>query len=273
MPELPEVETMRAGLEDILRDRPKIKKVRLMRADIRFKIPKELPQVLQGQQILGIRRRAKYLMFDTPAGILLNHLGMTGSWRISVEGDEDKHDHCYIELENGKRLAYRDPRRFGVIDLIKPGKEGSHKLLKNLGHEPLDENAWTGESLFRASRKRRVAIKVFIMDQRVVVGIGNIYASEALFRARVKPQKLAGKVTRDECERIVSCSRTTLQEAIRAGGSSIRDYRQASGESGGFQALHQVYDRAGQICRDCKGKIKSKVLGGRSTYWCANCQK
>jgi formamidopyrimidine-DNA glycosylase len=273
MPELPEVETTRSGLESLLHDHPVIKKVRLMRGDIRFKIPKNLPKQLEGQKIVGVRRRAKYLLFDTANGILLNHLGMTGSWRMVEPGDEDKHDHCYIELENGKRLAFRDPRRFGVIDLIQPGGEAKHKLLKNLGVEPLDETAWTSDYLFQRSRKRKVAIKVFIMNQVVVVGIGNIYASEALYRAQVKPQKLASKVTREECERIVKSSREILQHAIKAGGSSIRDYKQASGESGGFQLLHKVYDRENQECPVCLSKIRAKVLGGRSTYWCPICQK
>ena len=272
MPELPEVETMRAGLEEILDGEPEIKRVRLMRGDIRFPIPKELPAKLAGQKIRAVRRRAKYLLFDTPRAILLSHLGMTGSWRLSVEGDEDKHDHCYIELGDGRRLAFRDPRRFGIIDLIEVGRESEHPRLKDLGVEPLDADVFDAEFLFQASRKRKLPVKAFIMDQRIVVGIGNIYASEALFRAGVRPGRAAGRLTREECVRIVDCSRDVLRSAIEAGGSSIRDYRQASGESGEFQDQHLVYDRAGEACRECGSRIQSRVIGGRSTYWCGRCQ-
>lgn len=272
MPELPEIEVTRKGLEALLSDHPVITKVRLMRGDIRFPIPKDLPRRLEGERIEGIKRRAKYLLIETPHAVLLNHLGMTGSWRVSVPGDEDKHDHCFIELSNGKTLVFRDPRRFGMLDILQPGAEAKHPRLKGLGVEPLDAEKFTGEFLFHSSRKRKVAVKTFIMDQKVVVGIGNIYASEALFRAGVKPTKLAGKLTLSECEKIVGASRNVLQAAIKAGGSSIRDYRQASGEAGDFQNAHQVYDRAGEPCRKCGAPIKAKVLGGRSTYWCSKCQ-
>jgi len=272
MPELPEVETVRGGLEEILQDRSVIKKVRLMRPDIRFKIPVELPRRLAGQIFTGVRRRAKYLLLDTPKVTLLSHLGMTGSWRLAADGTEDKHDHCYIEFEDGRRLAFRDPRRFGIIDLLEPGQEASHPRLKNLGAEPL-EDAFNAEYFFAASRKRKIAAKVFIMDQRIVVGIGNIYASETFFRARVRPTRPAGRLTRDECERLVDSSRAILRDAIRAGGSSIRDYRGADGLAGSFQGRHQVYDREGEPCRICRTPIDQKVIGGRSTFWCRRCQK
>lgn len=272
MPELPEVETVRAGLEKLLSDQPVVKKVKLMRADIRFPIPRELPKRLQGQKIQTIRRRAKYILFDTAKGVMLSHLGMTGSWRFTEAGDEDKHDHCYIEFSDGRRLAYRDPRRFGILDWIEPGKEAEHPRLKDLGVEPLDTDAFHEEFLFQASRKRRVPVKAFIMDQRIVVGIGNIYASEALFRAGVRPTRQAGRLTKDECARIVKAAQEVLREAIKVGGSSIRDYRQADGEEGGFQDHHFVYDRDGLPCRVCGCAIKSRVIGGRSTYWCAKCQ-
>ena len=280
MPELPEVETVRVGLEKILLDLPIIKKVRLMRKDIRFVIPKELPKLLEGQKVTSVRRRAKYLLIETERVILLSHLGMTGSWRLVVENDEkygadgtDKHDHCYIEFENGQRLAFRDPRRFGILDMIKPGHEATHPRLKGLGVEPLDRELWTPEYLHQASRKRKVPVKVFIMDQKIVVGIGNIYASEALFYAKVRPQKLAGRLSHHECVHIVESSRAVLERAIVAGGSSIRDYRNAGGESGSAQTLHQVYDRGGEPCFTCGRPIRSKVMGGRSTYWCSHCQK
>jgi formamidopyrimidine-DNA glycosylase len=271
MPELPEVETVRAGLEEIAKLHPKIVKVELKRGDVRFPIPKNFARVFQGQKILGVRRRAKYLLIDTPKAVMLSHLGMTGSWRLVENGGEDKHDHCYIELSDGRRLAFRDPRRFGVLDLIESGKETSHRLLKNLGVEPLEEG-FNGEFLFRHSRKRKIAVKVFIMDQRVVVGVGNIYASEALFQARVRPTRKAGSLTRDECDRLVAATREILEAAILAGGSSIRDYRQVGGEEGGYQVAHRVYDRKGEPCGVCGEKIRAKVVGGRSTFWCERCQ-
>ncbi len=273
MPELPEVETVRSGLEKILRDDPVIEEIELKRADIRFPIPQDLPRVLKGQRVERVRRRAKYLLIDTPKGTLLNHLGMTGSWRLVNAGEEDIHDHCYIRLGSGRRLAFRDPRRFGMLDLIKPGQESSHVRLKGLGVEPLDAISFHGEFLHAISRKRKIAIKVFIMDQRVVVGVGNIYASEALFRAGLKPTRAAGRLSRHEADRLALACRSVLEEAILAGGSSIRDYRQAGGEEGGFQHAHQVYDRGGEPCRVCGAKIRSKVIGGRSTYWCPKCQK
>jgi formamidopyrimidine-DNA glycosylase len=275
MPELPEVETVRSGLETQHSDQPIIKSVILMRSDIRFEIPPELPARLKNQKILGVRRRAKYLLIDTPKVILLSHLGMTGSWRFTdaTAVDADKHDHCYIELSDGRKLACRYPRRFGLLVLIEPGHEDEHPRLKSLGPEPLDETLFTGDYLFKKSRKRHVAVKSFIMDQKIVVGVGNIYASEALFRARVRPQRLAGRLSQIDSERLVEAIRSVLSEAIVAGGSSIRDYRNASGEAGEFQASHQVYERGGQPCRVCGAQIRSKVIGGRSTYWCPSCQK
>ncbi|MEK7356910.1 MAG: bifunctional DNA-formamidopyrimidine glycosylase/DNA-(apurinic or apyrimidinic site) lyase, partial [Bdellovibrionota bacterium] len=248
-------------------------RVRLTRKDIRFKIPKDFVAALEGHRFLGVRRRAKYLLFDTDDAILLSHLGMTGSWRVAEPNDESIHDHCFIELADGRTLVFRDPRRFGVLDLIRKAKHGKHKLLDHLGPEPLDEEVFNAQTLFEASRKRKVAVKVFIMNQEVVVGVGNIYASEALFRAKIPPRKAAGRLTKDECERLVNSIREVLRDAIRAGGSSIQDYRQASGESGSFQDSHRVYDRHDKPCVNCGTKIRSRVMGGRSTYWCPTCQK
>lgn len=276
MPELPEVETVRSGLETLLKNRPTIVRVRLMRADIRFPIPKDFKTQLEGCVIKGVRRRAKYLLIDTDKISLLSHLGMTGSWRIestsTIEATTGPHDHCFIELSDGRTLVYRDPRRFGVLDLVTPGKESEHLRLRALGPEPLNELDFTAESLYANSRKRKTAIKVFVMDQRVVVGVGNIYASEALFRAKIKPQKLAGKISRHESQQLVTAIRDVLTEAIRAGGSSIRDYKNADGASGSFQSSHKVYERGGEACSACGKTIRSKVLGGRSTYWCPGCQ-
>jgi formamidopyrimidine-DNA glycosylase len=272
MPELPEVETVRGGLEKILKNDPVITEVILNRPDIRFAIPKDLPLTLRGQTVTGVRRRAKYILIDTQKGSLLNHLGMTGSWRILKPGEEDVHDHCYILLGSGQRLAFRDPRRFGMLDLVRPGEAPTHPRLKSLGVEPLDVEAFTGGLLFLLSRRRKIAVKAFIMDQRIVVGVGNIYASEALYRAQLRPSRPAGRVTRAEYLRLADACRSVLLESIAAGGSSISDYRQASGESGSFQNAHQVYDREDKPCRVCGTNIKARVIGGRSTFWCPTCQ-
>lgn len=273
MPELPEVETVRSGLERAFAKGATVRSVKVMRPDIRFPIPKDLAKKLTHQKITGVRRRAKYLLFDTPAGILLNHLGMTGTWRELGPEGKDKHDHLYIELEDGRIFAFRDPRRFGMIDWIEKGKESEHPRLKTLGHEPLNENEWSAIDLFNRSRKRVAPVKVFIMDQRILVGVGNIYASEALFRAGVKPTKAAGKVSLREWENITHSIREILRESIDAGGSTISDFKAASGSEGHFQDRFQVYDRDGRPCVKCKSKLKSKVIGGRSTYWCARCQR
>ncbi len=273
MPELPEVETVRKGLEHLLGAGSVIRSVRLMRPDIRFPIPKDMPKKLARQQVLCVRRRAKYLLFETRAGILLCHLGMTGTWRLAPPGDEDKHDHCYIELMDGRRLAFRDPRRFGMLDWIDIGSESQHPRLKDLGVEPLDPQAWSTDYLFKKSRKRQVAVKLFIMNQKVLVGVGNIYANEALFRARIKPSKLAGRLTHAECERLVLAVHEVLEESIAAGGSTISDFKSAGGSSGYFQNQFQVYDREGQPCSVCGAALMSKMMGGRSTFWCRVCQK
>ena len=274
MPELPEVETVRTGLEQILRKHPVIEKIELRRPDIRFVIPKELPATLLGARISGVRRRAKYLLFDTEKGVLLNHLGMTGSWRVlKPEEPADIHDHCYLHLSGGVRLAFRDPRRFGIIDLILLGQEAEHPRLKLLGPEPLDTEKFTAAILFAQSRRRTIPIKAFIMDQKIVVGVGNIYASEALFRSGIRPARAAGRMTQAEARKLVDTCRTILLESIRAGGSSIRDYKNADGEAGAFQDSHYVYNREGEECRICRTEIRAKVIGGRSTFWCSKCQK
>lgn len=277
MPELPEVETVRRGLESLWRSHPIIVDVKLKRKDLRFPFPKKLKENLCGQRILGVRRRAKYLLIDTESGTLLSHLGMTGSWREvkSRETDPyegDPHSHVELVLNDGRKFIYRDPRRFGMLDFFKKEKEDSHPRLKELGPEPLNQE-FSADYLFSKSRKRATAIKVFIMNQEVVVGVGNIYASEALFRAKIKPTKLAGKISKDEAARLVSAIKSILEEAITAGGSTIRDYTQAGGDEGSFQDAHQVYEKAGEACPVCGNPIKSKVIGGRSTYWCPLCQR
>lgn len=277
MPELPEVETVRRGLEKLWTRNPSITDVLLKRKDLRFPFPKKLRDNLIGKKILGVRRRAKYLLIDLGDGVLLSHLGMTGSWREVKVGEvdefaDDPHSHVELHFDDGRKFIYRDPRRFGMLDYFLKSKESTHPRLKQLGPEPLSDQFST-EYLFAKSRKRATAIKVFIMNQEVVVGVGNIYASEALFRARIRPTKLAGKISKDESAKLVASIVSVLKEAIAAGGSTIRDYTQAGGEDGSFQYAHQVYERKGEPCPNCEAPIKAKVIGGRSTYWCSTCQK
>lgn len=273
MPELPEVETVRAGLERLLGDAARIHRIELMRKDLRVVIPRDLPRRLAGQPITAIRRRAKYLLWTTPAGSLLCHLGMTGSWREAAPGDERDHDHCYLHLTDGRRLAFRDPRRFGLLGFVPPGGEADHPSLAGLGPEPLDERAFTAEHLRARCRGRRGPIKALIMDQAVVVGVGNIYAQEALFRVGIRPTRAAGRVTAAQLAALVAEIRTVLAEAIAAGGSTISDFRQAGGGSGYFQHNFQVYDRGGQPCRRCGAPLAAGVVGGRGTTWCRACQR
>lgn len=273
MPELPEVETVRAGLERLLGHRAVIRAIDLQRGDLRAPIPPGLPRVLRGAAITGVRRRAKYLLFDTSKGILLSHLGMTGTWRLAPTGDERPHDHCYLHLMDGRRLAFRDPRRFGLMDLVATGGEATHPRLVDLGPEPLDDTAFTIQHLLDRCHGRKQALKPVIMDQQVVVGVGNIYAQEALFRARIRPTRPAGRLTRAEAATLVAHIRTVLAEAIAAGGSTISDFRQAGGDGGYFQHNFQVYDRGGQPCPVCGTRLTGAVVGGRGTTWCRRCQR
>ena len=268
MPELPEVETVRAGLARLLAGAV-IAQVELRRADLRRTIPTTLPRTLAGQPILAVRRRAKYLLLDTPAGSLLSHLGMTGTWREAPAGDERDHDHCYLHLTDGRRLAYRDPRRFGLLDLVTPGVD--HPDLSGLGPEPLADE-FTAAYLQGQLRGRRTAVKVRIMDQAVVVGVGNIYAQEALFRARIRPSRAAAKITHAECASLVRHIREVLQAAIAQGGTTISDFRQAGGEMGYFRVALAVYDRGGQPCTNCGAALRAGAVGGRGTVWCRSCQ-
>ncbi|MBX3022797.1 MAG: bifunctional DNA-formamidopyrimidine glycosylase/DNA-(apurinic or apyrimidinic site) lyase [Bdellovibrionales bacterium] len=271
MPELPEVENVKLSLEKIGTVGQVFEKVEFRRANLRTPLKKELTRKLLGQTVRKVERRAKFLLFETDDFVIINHLGMTGSWRpVTRAADFEKHDHVVFHFTSGLKLIYNDPRRFGLLEMIK--STGTSPWLKNLGVEPLAP-AFTGEALFAASRKIKAPLKSFIMDQKRVVGVGNIYASEALFRARLKPTRPAAKLTRVEADRLVECIRTILTAAIGAGGSTIRDYRNSEGEEGSFQAHHLVYDRAGKPCVQCGAPVKSKFLAGRNTYWCAKCQR
>lgn len=272
MPELPEVETVRRGLEKILSENPVVENVVLRRPDLREPIPESLPQVLRNQEIVSIRRRAKYLLFETPDHTIINHLGMTGTWRIAPPGSEATHDHVYFNLRGGVRLAFNDPRRFGILDLATREKVTENKWLKHLGVEPLDAE-FTAESMLAKAKGRSVPVKNFIMDQKVVVGVGNIYSSEALYLAGVKPQRQACRIQLSEWKSIVKNVQKVLSRSIERGGTTLNDYRQVEGHAGNFQNHLKVYGRTGEPCRKCREPVKMKVLGGRSTYWCSKCQK
>jgi formamidopyrimidine-DNA glycosylase len=266
MPELPEVETVRAGLERLLAG-ARIRRARALRKDLRTDIP-DLA-ALAGASITAVRRRAKYLLIDTTGPGILNHLGMTGQWR---EGAEVRaHDHVELLLADGRRIVFNDARRFGLFELCRP--DGGHAALDGLGPEPLGDG-FDGAVLRAAARRhRRSALKAMIMDQRVVVGVGNIYASEACFRAGIRPGTAAGRVAGPRLDRLVAEIRGVLAEAIAKGGSTIGDYRQVNGLSGLFQNEFAVYGRAGEDCRVCRSPIRQSVIGGRSSFWCPRCQR
>lgn len=271
MPELPEVETTRRGLAAHLTGLG-ITDVVIRNASLRWPVPKNLPKLLRGQTIRSLRRRAKYLLMDCGNGTLILHLGMSGSLRImAANTPPDKHDHFDLVLDNGTLMRLRDPRRFGAV-LWHQGDPATHPLLASLGPEPLEKD-FDANYLYQATRGRSVSIKQCIMDNHVVVGVGNIYANEALFRAGIRPQLAAGKLGRPRCARLVEEIRATLAEAIRQGGSTLRDFVNASGEAGYFQQNYWVYGRAGEPCRRCGTTIKQIKQGQRSSFYCGNCQK
>jgi formamidopyrimidine-DNA glycosylase len=270
MPELPEVEVVKRGLQKILKHQPTLEKVELTRKDLREPMPAKALKKLEGEKLLSVERRAKYLLLWTPQGAMISHLGMTGTWRVAQKGEERDHDHIYLHFSGGLRLAYRDPRRFGVFDFAKEPEK--HAKFKDLGPEPLSD-AFTGEDLRNRLKNKQISLKVAIMDQKIVVGVGNIYASEALHAAGIKPTTVAKKLSREKADVLVDEIKKILTLSIEKGGSSISDFAQASGESGYFQKTFKVYDRAGDKCVTCSSVIKSQVLGGRNTFWCSRCQK
>jgi len=272
MPELPEVEVIRRDLQSLCKDRPHLEKFDFLRRDLRGPIPVAQILKLEGAQILGIHRRAKYLIFETDRGGLLSHLGMTGTWRVVPQGQERVHDHIYLHLSSGIRLGFRDPRRFGIFECVDFNDQQNNPRLSKLGPEPLGAD-FDAVDFWQALRQRTTAVKVAIMDQKLVVGVGNIYASEALFLAGIRPGTKSFRVSLDRATKLVEAIRQVLSSAIEAGGSSISDFLQFSGEAGGYQNNHQVYGHGGQLCRKCGHEIRSQVMGGRSTFWCPVCQK
>lgn len=273
MPELPEVETTRRGLLAAVKGR-RIEAVELRRADLRMPFPRGLAAKLAGATILDVRRRAKYLLLDlSTRDILLVHLGMSGSFSVlhSDEHAPRTHDHALFELDNGTRMVFHDPRRFGVIDLLPKTAETTHKLLAHLGPEPLSD-AFSETYLKTALSKRSGPIKTALMDQKLVVGVGNIYASESLFKARIHPAEIANKSSK-KATAIIASIRTTLEAAIASGGSTLRDYVGANGSGGYFQHEFLVYERDGKPCFVCGTTIQHLVQAGRSSYFCPRCQQ
>jgi len=270
MPELPEVETTRRGIEPFVLGRA-VEAVAVRQRQLRWPVPEDLPDRLRGKAILRLARRGKYLLFVVEGGALLAHLGMSGSLRI-VLGDEPlkKHDHVDIVFAGGACLRYHDPRRFGCL-LWVPGDPLAHPLLAELGPEPFDAG-FTGEYLHAAAQGRATAVKTFIMDSHLVVGVGNIYANEALFRAGIDPRRAAGRIGAGRYAELARLIREVLQQAIAQGGTTLRDFVNASGKPGYFQQTLAVYGREGLPCVLCGGPIRSVRLGQRSTFYCPRCQ-
>jgi formamidopyrimidine-DNA glycosylase len=288
MPELPEVETVRRGLAPVM-EGERFAKVEVRRGDLRWPLPKGFAQKLNGKTVQGLGRRAKYLLADLSSGdVLLMHLGMSGSFRVGKESAQGiyyherskstAHDHVVFHMSNGATVTFNDPRRFGSMKLVPRARLDEEPLLRSLGPEPLG-NEFEAATLAKACAGKKTSLKAALSDQRVVAGLGNIYVCEALFRARLSPKRFASTIAdgngkpNEHAEKLVDAIKAVLRDAIEAGGSSLRDHRRADGSLGDFQHNFQVYDREGEPCPSCKGKIKRIVQGGRSTFYCPSCQK
>jgi formamidopyrimidine-DNA glycosylase len=288
MPELPEVETVRRGLAPAM-EGARFTKVEVRRGDLRWPLPKGFAQRLHGKTVEGLGRRAKYLLADLSSGdVLLMHLGMSGSFRVGKDAAPGKyyherskstaHDHIVFHMSNGATITFNDPRRFGSMKLVPRIKLEQEPLLRALGPEPLG-NEFDAAMLAEACAGKKTSLKAALSDQRVVAGLGNIYVCEALFRARLSPKRQASTIgdrngkPNERAEKLVDAIKAVLKDAIEAGGSSLRDHRRADGSLGDFQHNFRVYDREGQPCPHCKGKIKRIVQVGRSTFYCPSCQK
>jgi formamidopyrimidine-DNA glycosylase len=301
MPELPEVETVRRGLQPVM-EGSRILKAEARRADLRFPFQKDFAARLTGQQVVGLGRRAKYLLADLGSGdVLLMHLGMSGSFRVvKPDGAQSRgefhyprskdqaHDHVVFRMSSGADIVFNDPRRFGYMKIIPRGEIEQEPLLRGLGPEPLG-NAFDAAMLARSCAGKKTSLKAALLDQRVVAGLGNIYVCEALYRAHLSPRRLAatlatralprkgvaGGEPTDHARRLVGAIHAVLNDAINAGGSSLRDHRQTNGELGYFQHSFRVYDREGEKCatKGCDGVVRRFTQNGRSTFWCPKCQK
>jgi formamidopyrimidine-DNA glycosylase len=271
MPELPEVETTRRGVAPAAVGR-RISEIVVREPRLRWRVPRQLPRAAAGQHVLDVRRRAKYLLFDLEHGALILHLGMSGSLRVTPATTPPLlHDHVDIALDSGVCLRFNDPRRFGSL-LWTDADPLAHPLLASLAPEPLSAE-FNGEYLTRAAKGRSAPIKQLVMNSRVVVGVGNIYASEALFRAGIRPRRAAGRIKRTEFDALAREIKAVLKDAIRAGGTTLRDYINPQGMPGYFRQKLYVYERAGEACRRCATPIRTFVQGQRSTYFCPSCQK
>ena len=270
MPELPEVETACRGIRPHLIGQ-KVKSVQIRERRLRWPIPAALAKTLPGQTIRRVERRAKYILIRTDVGTVILHLGMSGSLRVvPCATPPTQWDHVDIALTSGECLRLRDPRRFGAL-LWTTADPANHRLLRELGPEPFDP-AFDGNYLLNASRGRTLAVRDFLLNGKVVAGIGNIYANEALFAAGIRPQRRAGRLKPGDCRRLAETVRETLSNAIRAGGTTLRDFHNADGLPGYFQQTLFVYGRGGQPCRRCRTPIRSLKLGQRSAYYCPTCQ-
>jgi formamidopyrimidine-DNA glycosylase len=268
MPELPEVETTVRGLERVLHGR-RITRVEARREDLRRPFPKDLGQRLTGAKVTGLGRRAKYGLIHTDRGdTMVFHLGMSGSWRID-HATLEKHDHLLLETDEGNRLALNDPRRFGSVDLVPTNELAEWPAFKALGPEPLEISA---NELKRRLASRSAAIKLLLLDQRIIAGLGNIYVCEALYRAGIHPGRAGGSLSLDRLKRLVPAIHDVLAEAIAAGGSTLKDFISPDGELGYFSKSFSVYDREGEPCA-CGGTVRRIVQGGRSSFFCPRCQR
>ena len=272
MPELPEVEITKQGIEPFLRGQT-IEKIVLRNLQLRWPIPQKLRKILPGLKIASITRRAKYILIDCSAGWLIIHLGMSGSLRVLNPSSETptKHEHYDLHVSNYNMILYRDPRKFGAL-IWTANNPNDHRLISHLGPEPLDDE-FNSDFLHQKLQTKSSAVKLQIMNNQVVTGVGNIYANESLFHAGIRPSRRANDVSRRKLERLITAIKTTLKRAIRAGGSSLQDFYLADGSTGYFQQEYMVYGRDGEPCRKCETTIKSITLGQRSSFYCPKCQK
>lgn len=274
MPELPEVETVCRGLRAAMMGRH-IDEVVLRRQKIRIPIPADLPEQVQGAKVTSVERRAKYLIIHLDNGYgILGHLGMSGRMMVfsRLPHTPEKHDHVYFMLNDGQVVVFNDPRRFGLITGCASADMQQHPLLRALGPEPLGEE-FTAEYLYSQLQRRKQAVKPVLMDQKLVVGVGNIYAAEALFATGINPERPANEISKKQCKELVRAIQVVLEAAIASGGSTLRDYVDSAGASGYFQHHFEVYDREGKLCRKCTTPVTRITQAGRSTFYCAECQK
>jgi formamidopyrimidine-DNA glycosylase len=271
MPELPEVETIVRGLAPVLEGK-RIAAIETRRPDLRRPFPPDLRQRLTGARVTRLGRRAKYGLIETDRGdTLVFHLGMSGTWRLDP-AEIGRHDHLLVETEDGRRLSLHDPRRFGSVDLVRTGALEQAEPFSRMGPEPLGDS-FDGAYLARALDGRTAPVKPLLLDQRIVAGLGNIYVCDALNLARIAPGRAGGRIGRARLDRLAESIKSVLRAAIEAGGSSLRDYVQPNGELGYFSSEWRVYGREGKPCPRCAAPIRRRVDGGRSTFYCAKCQR